>query len=64
MYGLAAHSVGLPQFLETDGPTTDLEFVLRTRDNLPQPLSKWTGPPNYQRDYLALMRLSSSEEHG
>ena len=64
MYGLAAHSVGLPQFLETDGPTTDLEFVLRTKDNLPDPLSKWTGPPDYQKEYLSLMGLYSSESSG
>lgn len=61
MYGLAAHSIGLPQFLQTDGPTTDLEFVLRTTDNLPTPLSKWTGPVDYQQQYLALMGLESAD---
>ena len=58
MYGLAAHSVGLPQFLQTDGPTADLEFVLRTANNIPKPLSKWAGQPNYQQQYLALMGLA------
>ncbi len=60
MYGLAAHSVGLPQPLQTDAGT-DLEFLLRTAGNLPKPVSKWTGVPDYQQQYLDLMGLATSE---
>ena len=63
MYGLAAHSVGLPQVLQSD-EATDLEFLLRTTNNIPKPVAKWPGPPNYQQQYLALMRLTSSGAHG